>query len=149
MVAAIIEMKLLWLAGYLVLCMPRPWHGAKTGIEAARILGERAAAGLFDTLAVGFVLAAASGSTPVFGHSGCARIYEGLGAASADEINKTCQILTAVLAVRCDSGTSASIAACCAIRRSDSNGNTLTPHRSICRWRRSKAAAPEYDACPD
>lgn len=49
---------------YAALCMPRPWRPAHAPNDAARLLGEQAARGVFDPAAVHAVVEAAGGSLP-------------------------------------------------------------------------------------
>lgn len=49
---------------YVALCMPRPWRPAHAPDEAARLLGEQAAHGVFDAAAAHAVIEAAGGSAP-------------------------------------------------------------------------------------
>jgi len=49
---------------YVALCMPRPWRPAHAPDEAARLLGEGAARGVFDAAAAHAVIEAAGGSAP-------------------------------------------------------------------------------------
>lgn len=49
---------------YAALCMPRPWRPAHAPDDAAHLLGEQAARGAFDAVAVDAVIAAAGGTAP-------------------------------------------------------------------------------------